>query len=206
MAVKAKIALILAVFVGLMSGIALLTQGDATAQSVEFSVSEVYSFPAPGGEVAGGSTLTRSEDKIFMTLSTSGLDKKSAYSVWWVLFNDPELCSAPGCGEDDIFISEGVLNMPQIEAVNISVLWAAGAVTGTDSTASFSGSLAEGDPPAGLDVVFGNGLADAEGTEVHLVVRSHGHAIPGFTGGQIGSFVGQCDVNECVDQQFAVHQ
>jgi hypothetical protein len=55
-----------------------------------------------GAEVpAAYSTLQRGYYSVTISLHTSGLTPGHAYSVWWVIFQNPGLC-VNGCGDDDI--------------------------------------------------------------------------------------------------------
>lgn len=183
------------------------------------SVSDLYWFSDPATP-AGHSTLVRTSDVVKMTFQPDALAPQHAYTIWWVIFNQPENCSDPGCGEDDIFIdgdpTKG-LNEDQIAAADIVAGYATGKVASTDGSARFVAALSEGQ--TGQEVLFGSGalLKDATGAEVHLVNRSHGPVIPGKRAEQIGSFAGGCEVflnppevpdaeGECADVQFAVHQ
>jgi len=87
--------------------------------------------------------------------------------------------------------------------VESSVLWATGHVVGDDGQAGFAGQLQVGNPPG--QVMFGSGLLEAQGAEVHLILRTHGLPIPGWVDEQISTFEGGCEVNVCANQQFAIH-
>jgi hypothetical protein len=50
---------------------------------------------------AAYSTLQRGYYSVTISMHTSGLTPGHAYSVWWVIFQNPNLC-AGGCGDDDI--------------------------------------------------------------------------------------------------------
>ena len=43
-----------------------------------------------------------------------------AYTVWYVIFNNPEMCLGGMCGLDDILLPDGTPNVPQIEAAGIA--------------------------------------------------------------------------------------
>jgi hypothetical protein len=164
--------------------------------------SNVYRF-ADGSPVAGATaTLTRNKNGATVNVRTQDLEPLGTYTLWWVVFNDPAKCTPPGCGEDDIFNPDGTPNMEQIENVGITVLFAAGNIAGKNGRSTFAGRISEG--PLSK-VILGEGyLADAETAEFHMVVRNHGQPIPGLVHEQIRTFDGGCDINECVDEQFAV--
>jgi hypothetical protein len=55
-----------------------------------------------GAEVPDAySTLQRGYFSVNLSLHTSGLTPGNAYSLWWVIFQNPGLCVA-GCGDDEI--------------------------------------------------------------------------------------------------------
>lgn len=204
---------------------ALITTGTAVAAASANpptkSTESVQSFATPGVEV-GTSTLTRTDTGMRLNLRTSGTAAKEALTVWWVVFNHPEACSAPGCGTDDIFVDgdpAGPLNEVQIESADIVAAYATGKVSSQSGHVTFSANL-DADEPAGTrEVIFGSGstLKHVEGAEVHLVVRSHGPAVFELVQEQIGSFAGGCEVflappavptaeGECGDTLFAIHR
>jgi hypothetical protein len=181
----------------------------ATALAAPAS-SAVYRF-ADASEVLGASaSLVRADGNVAMTLRTSELDSGAAYTIWWVVFNNPEDCVAPipdisNCGEGDIFDGgelidngDGTYGTP---GVNVSVIFATGHVIGNGGVGNFGANLREGKSSGAL---FGPGLVDAQGAEIHLVVRTHGQPIPGKVNQQIHTFEGDCDISICYDQQFAV--
>lgn len=183
---RAVLAMLAAVLVG-----ATLIAGPAARDTVG-----VFRF-SDGTAVGGAaSTLARTDAGVSMTLRTSDLDPGAAYTVWWVIFNNPENCSAPGCSLDD-------LEDPALQAaVNSAVGFAAGHIVSRDGTGNFGGHVSVGDSTG---FFLGTGLWNPRGAEVHLVVRSHGQPIPGRVKEQIATFDGGCDVNVCVDKQFAMH-
>ncbi len=159
-------------------------QSYQTANVVDFHTGEARK---------GAATLWRSENSVVANVHTSQLQKKAAYSVWWVVWNDPSLCVG-GCGEDDLGIAGN------------GVFYAGGFVTGPDGTTNTTLSLQAGALADGVQVLLGGGLDEDNGfgAELHLVIRSHGRIIAGMADAQIGSFEGACDINECLDHQAVV--
>ena len=169
-------------------------------------------------EVDGGwSTLTRYDGGVLMTLHTSGLNPGHVVTVWWVVFNEPSMCSDGACGENDIFIPDEAgnviigdtgpqMNMDQIGAAQISVLGATGNLIPESGEGHYSAWLGEGESPV---AVFGPGLIDAQLAEIHLVLQDHGEMNPDLFDTQITTFHGGCDAEfpnaPCEDVQFAVH-
>jgi hypothetical protein len=136
-----------------------------------------------------------------MTMHAENLVPGNAYTAWFVIFNDPDACINDGCGVDDVFANRGVP----------SLRFGSGHVVGGSGNGNFGGHLGVGNtggPPCAMDANLafcGPGLVDAYATEVHLVLRNHGPAIPGLVDEQISSFGGGCQVNACANVQASVH-
>ncbi len=204
---------IVAIAVVAAAGSALAAGG----RSAHLTTSDVMWFGDPSVAV-GDSRLVRTDGGVMGTLRSSGLASGEAVTLWWVVFNDPAGCS-DACGEDDIFTDGDPalgLNEEGIAAADIVVGFADGAVATADGAFVLSGSVDESGPVR--DVVFGAEplLKDAAGAEIHLVVRSHGPAVPELIRDQLGSYAGGCEIflhppeipdaaGECADIQFAVH-
>lgn len=125
--------------------------------------------------VAGGATLIRHGNSIHLRVAMSGLDADSVYSAWYIIFNKPNKCAdGPGnCGLVDI----------ANPAVKAAVLNAGGFLTGNDSVGYFTGTLNTGRAPAGM-CCFGN-LKSGFSSEVHVLLQTHGPAVPGSVNGQL---------------------
>ena len=159
----------------------------ATAQST-FQAVNAIDFGS-GGVTSSAGTLTREEDSVELTLALSGLDKKAAYSVWWILFNDGNPCIAAGnCTGADL---EGVVN-------------ASGFVTGTDGTAYMTAELDVG--PLSTGKVFFGELTDGFLDEIHIVIQSHGKTEAGHVAEQISVAGAFCNLKDCslADQQAVI--
>jgi len=63
---------------------------SAVAQTTTFQTANLHDFNT-GEELAGAGTMIRSADGVSATFSLSGLDKKAAYTAWWIIWNDPEV-------------------------------------------------------------------------------------------------------------------
>ena len=134
----------------------------------------------PGNEgpvvESASATLRRSKNGITVNIKTSELLPGGAYTVWFIIFE-----------EGDVFVD---------------ALYAAGHVIGGNGEGNFSAHLSEGDVSGSIATRLG--LTDAEHQGVHMVVRSHGLAIPGMVDDQIHTVGGGCGTNTCVDEQYAV--
>jgi hypothetical protein len=154
--------------------------------------SEVFTF-VPEEPVAGAvAQLVRTGSGIAYSLRTNGLMNGHAYSIWWVIFNNPEACDGD-CGIEDLFVDFPTDLTPNPE-VNPAVMSGGGNVVGQSGRAGFAGHLNEGQITNEHPLFIGGpGLLDARGAEIHLVVRSHGPMIPGMVRLQISTFEGGCE-------------
>ncbi len=178
------------------------------------------------GEEVGASTLVRTWNGVNFHLTSEDLTPGDAYTLWIVIFNDPEECLAPTplsmCSGPDVVNEDAKPEM----------MYAAGRIGGGSSKATFAGRRSAADmsgsinDPVGLPAF---GLLDPFGAEIHLVVHHHGPKIPEFMPDMIQTVDGGCTdagipapgapspwndhegfgargPNACQSIQFAVHQ
>lgn len=162
-------------------------------------VADMHVVGDDGTTLPGAGILRRNPRGVEASLHMTGLAPDSAYTVWWVIFNDPDECTVP-CGPDDVGAGVG------------QVFHATGYVTGADGVANVSASLARGSIAEGVsrrsdvaeaaDPKTENGLRAPFRAEIHLVAaRNHGPLINGRVAEQIGTIGGGCDVFACTDEQ-----
>lgn len=125
--------------------------------------------------------------------------QREALTLWWVIFNNPEECEN-GCDGEDL----------ANPAVAASVVYASGQISRANGKVRLVAGLFEQADGFADGLIGGPGLLDAEGAEIHLVVRSHGPKLAGGYLEQITEFAdaGCRDLggpNECRDVQFSVH-
>lgn len=170
------------------------------AQRVSADTNPVYRFilgGTAGSVVAGASSrLVRSDAAVTANLHTSGLQPGNAYTFWWVIYNNPEFCAVSPCSFADF-------GNP---LVNSSAKNAAGHIVGNSGRTAFAAHLRVGDT-TGRELLFGPGLLDSLGAEIHLIVRNHGRAIPSQMPAQISTYFGGCEpIERCSDDQIAIYQ
>jgi hypothetical protein len=175
--VKRRILVALAL-VGLLS-VVLISRAGAAPTTKPVSTSPVTSSAG----AVGTSTLVRSDSGISFSLQTTGLPAGHAVTVWWMVVNP--------------------------DAAAPSVLYAAGHVIDDSGAAGFGGSLQEGDTDGVVELpgLSLEGLLDATGATVVLVVRDHGPARPDIVQQQIQTF-DVCNpdgVEHCTDLQMSIH-
>lgn len=143
------------------------------------------------GEISGTSTLHRNKNGITVNFKAEGL-YPGAYTIWWVIWNNPQECVMPGKCEEADFATP-------VE-VQVEVMYAGGNVVGNNGKGNFSAHLRAGDDsPESMNESFGfpsvGGLAvgNTYDAEVHVVLRTHGPLRPGLVNEQIGNYRGGCD-------------
>jgi hypothetical protein len=173
---------------------------DGRSANLKTSIERVRSLPSGATVPAAGASLSRNNDAVFGTISTSGLAPGSVVTLWWAIFNNPQFCANAECAASD-------LNTP---AVNGSLQYGGGHVVGANGRADFSGYLAAGDN-TGAVYPFANmpnpapGVALPKSAQIHLVIRSHGPASsdPAILLQQLTTFNGGC-AGPCPNIQAAV--
>lgn len=171
--------------------------------------------PINGNAVIGEAQLKRQKQGITAHYRTGDLIPGHTYTLWWVVWNNPENCIAyPGaCDAPDFAIAD---------QVKVEVMYAAGRKANQRGEAVFNAHLNTMDAVGTINDLFGlptfGGLHDPMGAEVHMVLRSHGPAIPGQVDDQLSSYEGGCttflpdftevpdEPGECADLHFAIFQ
>lgn len=184
-------------------GVAYATSG-AAAQPI--SRSPVIWFQAPGHELGepvphAFSTLLRRETSVSAELHTSQLTPGYTYTLWWVVFNNPDACEAntsgepgvPPCGLPDVAAALGGHGNP----AEIGILFAGGGVVGPTGRVNI-GTILDVDSTIGcqtanLFAALCTPLTNPMGAQVDLVLHDHGPPVPGLVDEQTGSFEGGCN-------------
>lgn len=168
--------------------VALSSQTALSSLAVKFSKSDVRLLSNGSVVPDAGSMIFTTDEGAAMILHTSELPANNAVTVWWVIFNRPENCTAGDnqsrCGMGDL---ENNMTQP-------SVMFAAGTVSNARGNASFGAHLPVGDTEgcqAGLPC--GEGLTNPMGADINLIVRDHGPLVPEALPDQILTFGGGCN-------------
>jgi len=162
------------------------------ALAPQISSTDVFTFFLPdgtaaAGDIVGTAELQRAASGVAVRIDTTMLTPGNAYSVWWIIFNNPGACDPSGCSDADFGIT----------AVEASVLNATGRVADANGNGdvSFNAFLPVGfihtAPASGnLRQPFGPGLQNVQGAEIHLVIKSHGPATGNIE--QISTLMADC--------------
>ena len=144
--------------------------------------------------ITGTSTLHRNKNGITVNFKAKNL-KPGAYTIWWVIWNNPMECGDPEILEPCVEADFG-----KAGDVGVEVMYAGGHVVGNNGKGNFSAHLNAGDDtPESMNTSFGfpsvGGLAvgNTFDAEVHIVLRTHGPKVPGLVNEQISSYGGGCD-------------
>ena len=174
-----------------------LLSGSVMAAPAGISVVDVHWLSDDSPVHYASSKLVRTNRGVSMNIKTNDLTP-GAYTNWWIVFNNPGACVNPipaigaACGAPDL----------SVDGVDASVLYATGNVVDEDGEGGFAAHLKVGDTGGAL---FGPGLMNPRGAEIHIVVRDHGEVIPAMMPAQIMTVDGGCGVNDCTDVQGAAH-
>ena len=175
----------------------LLAVGLAPPAQAVPSTANVYRFSDGSQVVGASSTLQTGDEGAHMTVRAADLPAGHTVTVWWVIFNRPANCSHPtpysACGAGDLPPFGGD------DSAETSLVYAAGHQVGGSGRGNFAGFLATGESE---DALWGPGLTNPAGAEIHLVVRDHGELSPQQRAEGIHNF-GPC--NPCADLYFSVH-
>ena len=137
------------------------------------------------GSIINGSSakLTRSDDAVWLRINTTGLPA-GAYTVWWVIFNNPEACDGP-CDDPDLFNP----------AVMAGGFWATGAVVDANGVGHFRAHLEEGELPSlpgQVELPGSSPLLDTKKAQILVLLRYHGPVVPAILTKQITTGFGGC--------------
>jgi hypothetical protein len=165
---------------------------SANAQST-FQASNAHVFMTDIA-VAGAGTLLREADGVKLRVEMDGLDSNSAYTLWWIIFNNPGACTdgtAPAlCGLGDV----------GFEPADTAVRNAAAFISSPSGTGNTTGEMDVGPAPAGA-AGFGQ-LNDSVGAEIHIIVQTHGRPLVGSVAAQMTIPGAAC--NKICEDQFAL--
>ncbi len=149
-----------------------LSAAGGVAAHADHQTAPVRWHPQTGlsGSVAPSAqaTLVRRLDGVSFGIRTEQLRPNHAYTVWFVVINNPSACAATPCSGPDI-----VLN-PETDS---QVAYGAGHVSGGRGRAGFAGAFQAGSIEGWLP---NGGLWDPMTAEIQLVLNDHGPVLPAY--------------------------
>jgi len=163
--------------------LALVTAGSVAARA-ERQTSPMLWHPQTGlaGAVSPGATaaLVRRPDGVSFSLQTEQLRPGHAYTVWFVVINNPSACAATPCSGPDILLNP---------ATDSQITYGAGHISGGGGRGGFAASFQAGPIDGWLP---GGGLFDPMGAQIQLVLNDHGPKLTAFMPGMISSYRSGC--------------
>lgn len=149
-----------------------LAAAGGVAARADHQTSPVMWHPQTGlsGSVApdAQATLVRRPDGVSFGIRTEQLRPHHAYTVWFVVVNNPSACASTPCSGPDI-----VLNAQ----TDSQVTYGAGHISGGSGHAGFAGAFQAGAIDGWLP---GRGLWDPMTAEIQLVLNDHGPMLRAF--------------------------
>lgn len=159
----------------------LVLSGTASAAATRQTVPVGWHPQSGTGLVAGATaTLVRQPNGVSFRLQTSNLNPGHAYTVWFVVINNPDACSATPCSGPDILLNS---------ATQSQVTYGAGNIAGGNGTGAFGGAFRAGPVDGWLPNGF---LGDPMTVDIHLVLNDHGPALAAYMPGMIHTYRGGC--------------
>ena len=158
------------------------------------------------------SRMTRSDDSVSITIDTrqlpGGAENQGAFTVEFVVFNHPENCVFNADGRACSEVLDTEVENGQRERTEVSRILVTGGLSNpADRSASFEATLLEGDAS---NTLYGPGMLDTYGSEIHAFIRYHNWASDDPEGRhlQTTTFDGGCvgeGVTPCEDVQVMIH-
>jgi hypothetical protein len=183
--------------------VVISTLSGLTAQADPASISTAPVVELLSGDfnvVAGASSkIVRNDNGVTVSVSTT-VDP-GTYTMWMLLWNDPDSCTG----------SPGLECDPDVDFMDC-VLFTAGHVVGNNGTLNYTGHRKIYDSSGAIGPFeCANGLTNPQGAAIHLIIRSHGPKQPGQVNLQISTVGGGClapddPANPCADVQAAPHE
>lgn len=152
--------------------LSLALAGGAAAARAELQHAQIQWHPQTGlaGPVdpSAQATLVRRSGGVSFTFRTAELRAGHAYTVWFVVINNPAACAASPCSGPDVILNA---------ATDSQVTYGAGHVSGGAGRGGFAGSFHAG----AIDGWLPNGgMWDPMTAEIQLVLNDHGPILKGY--------------------------
>ncbi len=98
------------------------------------------------------SKLLRTPRSVLSFIHARDLNPYTAYTMWMMVFNNPQYCSGGVCDENDIFNDQGEVIVNEdgtvgTPGVNLSAMWIQGVVSSEKGIANFYFKVQQGVPP-----------------------------------------------------------
>jgi len=182
------------------SGCALQAEDEVnqTASYIQGDETQVFNLATFSPIDLTWARLNREEASHECKEHTRGLPPGHVVILSYVVYNAPQNCTNPTpwswCSFPD---AQNFATQPSLQVID-------GAIADADGVAQLRNTVGLGVDGAAGQVVFGGGLTNVAGSEVHFLTTDKGLPIEGRLEEQLTTFGGGCDVGPCVDLQFAL--
>ena len=126
-------------------------------------------------------TLVMTKSGAFANIETSELVPGNAYTLWFVVINEPSACENSPCNANDV--------LKRTSMTKADVGYGDGLIAGNDGKGHFTTFRSLGELPQAW---LGTGFTDPWASEIHLVVHDHGPVIAGREAEMTGTYRGGC--------------
>jgi hypothetical protein len=126
-------------------------------------------------------TLVMTKTGAFASIETNELVPGNAYTLWFVVVNNPKACENSPCNAQDV--------LTRTSMTKADVGYGDGLVAGADGKGHFTTFRSLGALPQAW---LGTGFKDPWAAEIHLVVHDHGPLIAGREAEMTGTYRGGC--------------
>ena len=161
----------------------VLVGGPVAAKADRQTVAVVWhpqsGLAGPVGDGAGA-TVVRRPDGVSLNFRTTRLQPGHAYTLWFIVLNEPSACAATPCSAPDILLN------PATEA---QITRAAGHVVGAGGNGAFASAFRVGALDGWLS---GGELTNPLTAEIQLVLNDHGPVLAGYLPGMIHTYRAGC--------------
>ena len=149
-----------------------LSAAGGVAARADHQTTSVMWHPQTGmsGAVTpdANATLVRRPDGVSFRVRTAQLRPHHAYTIWFVVINNPSACAARPCSGPDILLN------PDTDS---QVSYGGGHVSGGSGMGGFAGAFRAGSIEGWLPA---GGLWDPMTAEIQLVLNDHGPMLPAY--------------------------
>ncbi len=118
------------------------------------------------------SVMLRNRHGVTFSFRTTGLEPDTAYTLWVLVFNNPEFC----IGSDTVKCAPPAGDSAPDTPIEASLVWGAGGISDGWGQLRLEGKLLEGEGGWSGFKAFGPGLNNSFKAEIHLALRRHGSA------------------------------
>ena len=165
--------------------------GASAAQRTTFQSTNAFRLDDPTQDV-GDAYLIRGSRGVLLGARLTDQVPGEIYTMWWGIFNAPELCTTPN--------SCGLVDFGNPSA-GLAIGYAGGGMVNASGVLEITGQLQAGEPMTRypfaqfqpfIPALTETTMFDSRDAEVWVFLRSHGPAVPGLIDNALRTFYGGC--------------